>query len=175
MANEAMDPAIDALLSKDAIRTIHERYCRGVDRHDAALVEACFWPEAQAEYGIWKGRAAELPGFAAPLLREHYTNTNHAISQCHVELAGDRAVSETYCHASHHVADSANGVATDVVWCRYLDRLERRRGEWRIAERLLIVDQIMRVGAEGRGLLDFTAYTHGRQGPDDASCGFFKA
>jgi hypothetical protein len=170
MSNEA----IEALLAKQAIREIHERYCRGVDRHDDALVQSCFWPEAPAEYGIWSGRAVDLPGFAAPLLREHYTNTNHAISQCHVELRGDEAVSETYCHASHHLPDGVGGVVTDIVWCRYVDRLERRGGEWRVADRLLVVDQIMRVEAEGRGMLDFTAYAHGRQGADDPSYRFFK-
>ncbi len=168
-----MDEALAELLDRDAIRRIQERYCRGTDRHDLVMV-GCYWPDAIGEFGAWRGRVVELPAFASQLLKAQYANTNHIVGQCHIELDGDEAISETYCLASHHLPDDGQEeVVTDIMWCRYVDRLARREGEWRITYRQFIVDQIQRVSVADRGVMDFGAFAHGRPGSDDPSYNIF--
>ncbi|RYD90998.1 MAG: hypothetical protein EOP61_28420, partial [Sphingomonadales bacterium] len=71
-----MEQALQDLLDRDAIRQLQERYFRGTDRHDLAMVEAIYWPEAEGEFGEWRGRVVELPAFASTLLKTHYANTD---------------------------------------------------------------------------------------------------
>ena len=165
-----MDQALSDLLDRDAIRRIQERYFRGTDRHDLEMVTACYWPDAQGEFGRWSGNLVELPVFAAELLKSLYANTSHLLGQCHIQLRGDVAISETYAIASHHLPDRGPGKAmTDIMWCRYVDRLEKRGGEWRIAHRRFIVDQIVRAADAEVGAMNFADFAHGVPGPEDAS------
>jgi hypothetical protein len=165
-----MDQALADLIDRDAIRRIQERYLRGIDRHDIAMIENIYWPEAQGEFGRWRGRAAELPAIASDMLKSIYANTSHMLGQCHVDLRGDTAVSETYALASHHLPDRGPGKAmTDLMWCRYIDRLEKRAGEWRVIHRTFIVDQILRAAEAEVCVMDFADYMHGIPGPEDAS------
>jgi hypothetical protein len=169
-----VEAALTKLIDKDAIRQIQEDYCRGNDRHDVAMVETCFWPDAEAEYGLWRGRARELPAFASATLKASYVNTSHMIGQSRIRVSGNAAVSETYCFASHFLADTADGgTAADLFWCRYIDRLEKRDGVWGIAFRHMVVDQIQQAVAVDRGAMDFSQYAHGRQGRDDPSYKLF--
>jgi hypothetical protein len=164
-----MDKKVADLLDRDEIRRLQERYFRGTDRHDLELMKDCFWPEAEAEYGLWRGLAIELPAFSSPMLKSLYVNTTHLMAQCQADITGDIASSETYCMACHHLADQGSQATVDIMWCRYIDRLEKREGEWRIAHRLFVVDQIQRLIAPDRGPLDFSIYAHGYQGRDDPS------
>lgn len=169
-----MDEALAELLDRDAIRRLQIRYFRGVDRHDLAMVTDCYWPEAEGDFKAWQGRMVEQPAFASALLKAHYANTNHVMGQCHIELAGDKATSETYAIASHHLPDRGPGKAmTDIMWCRYVDRLERRNGEWRIAHRTFIVDQLVRAADAEMGSMNFADFNHGVPGPEDPSCAAF--
>ena len=138
------------------------------------MVENCYWPEAAGEFGAWRGRVVELPAVAARMLKSLYANTSHLLGQCHVRLDGDEAVSETYAIAAHHLPDRGPGQAmTDIMWCRYVDRLERRDGEWRIAHRQFIVDQILRAADAEVAAMTFADFAHGLPGPEDPSCAPF--
>ena len=70
--------------------------------------------------------------------------TQHALSNILIEVAGDRARAETYCHAFHEFDGDGGGGGCGgremVVGGRYLDYLERREGAWRIAHRTYVMD-----------------------------------
>ncbi len=171
-----MDKALADLVDRDAIRCLLQRYFRGVDRHDAGMITDCYWPDAGGDFKAWHGRLVDQPPFALALLKQHFANTNHVMGQCHIELRGDEAVSETYAIASHHLPDRGPGKAmTDIMWCRYIDRLERRDGEWRIAHRTFIVDQLLRAAETEAGPMNFADFNQGVPGPEDMSCALFKA
>ena len=65
--------------------------------------------------------------------------TQHAIGNVIIEFDGSRARTETYCVALHILGEP--GSETEMtVGGRYLDTLDRRTGEWRIVERLYVMD-----------------------------------
>jgi hypothetical protein len=70
--------------------------------------------------------------------------SQHAISNLLIDVEADTAQAETYCQAYHEIdgpmADDGDGRIEMVVGGRYLDRLERRGGTWRIAERTYVMD-----------------------------------
>lgn len=126
------------LLDEAAIRRLHLRYCRGVDRMDWALVRSCYHPDAIDDHGAYSGG---VDGFIAWLEvgLPRFEATMHFTGNQLVEVSGDRAWAEHYAMAFHRVGATAAAAAHDlVINVRYVDRVERRDGEWRIARRTLI-------------------------------------
>lgn len=124
-----------------AIQDCLVRYCRGIDRGDADLVRSVWWPDSTADYGGYKGPGADFGDHAVASLNKSYQATQHTILNSTVELDGDVAHTETYIHA-YHLSKVADGQQQTVFLFagRYLDRLEKRDGEWRIAQRVLLYD-----------------------------------
>jgi hypothetical protein len=133
------DPArLYVYMARQDIGDVLARYCRGVDRCDLETLQGVFWPEATAQYGAtiqnaWEWAAQLLPRLAQML------RTQHAISNSIIDVDGDRATAETYCRAYHEI-ETPEGRREMMVGGRYLDRLERRGGVWKIAARVYVMD-----------------------------------
>jgi len=123
-----------ALLDKAQIHDALMRYSRGVDRGDVELLMSVFHPEATLDMGRGPMSAATL---AEGITKMTATGTMHFIGNEYVEVDGDTAYSETYFISYATIADSGKP-ATRSRGGRYLDRFERRDGEWKIARRLLV-------------------------------------
>ncbi|MFA7601751.1 MAG: nuclear transport factor 2 family protein [Novosphingobium sp.] len=136
-----MDPTSDdlrALVARDRIRQCLERLARGEDRRNAEMIAASLWPDSITDYGVFKGTFDEYLAWVVPGA-EAITNTQHALGQSYIELAGDRARAETHV-LSYHRVDMGEGENDTIVGGRYLDVLEKRNGEWRIANRMMLYD-----------------------------------
>jgi hypothetical protein len=133
---------LDLAESKQAIADVLHRYAQGDDRADEALKRTCFWPDATVKYGSFDGTATDFVTFAMKIVRPLRYCAHH-VSNVWVEIKGDRAVSECHYFAHHRrVASSGTGEEDAFFEGRYVDRLERRDGTWKIAHR--------------RGLRDYT-------------------
>jgi hypothetical protein len=132
------DAALAAILDKDALREIAMRYSRAIDRRDGALLATVYHDDAHDEHGtFFDGPAAD---FIARLdeTMAVFEVTQHQISNTSYRLDGDRAEGELYFTAYHRTVPPE--VKHVTVRGRYLDRYERRNGEWRIAYRKLVWD-----------------------------------
>ncbi|MCA9512242.1 MAG: nuclear transport factor 2 family protein, partial [Myxococcales bacterium] len=136
-ATERLARAGDA----QAIRDVLARYWRGVDRRDAALVASTYHPDAFDDHGYYQGPVDGFVASLEPGVWGYFENTQHFAGQIDVELDGDaRARVESYAEA-HHVRSEPDGARRDLVYgLRYVDRFEKRGGEWRIAHRICAWD-----------------------------------
>jgi hypothetical protein len=136
-----LERAMRELLDRQAIHQVMLRYGRGLDRIDNALAKSCYWPEATEDHGSYVG---DVDGFikyadASSLLFE---STQHAILNHFCDLVGDEAFCETYYQFTGVTAgDAPNFVSTG----RYVDHFQKRDGEWRIANRVTIIESQMDV------------------------------
>jgi SnoaL-like domain len=140
---------IDSLLSKQAITEVLYRYARALDRCDIQLLRSCFHPDSAHDHGDFEGSSADFCNWAMELL-SRLTATQHHIGNILIDdLKGDTARTETYWVAYHRIPAQAGGSGvvagrgeeTDLfIGGRYLDRFERRGGEWKIARRVGIHD-----------------------------------
>jgi hypothetical protein len=126
------------LLERDKIRNCITRLARGEDRRDAELIKASYWPDSTSDYGVFAGTFDEylawvIPGSPAIPV------TQHILGQSVIDLQGDTASVETHV-TSYHRVKMGNGERDTVIGGRYLDRFERRGGEWRVAHRLMLYD-----------------------------------
>jgi hypothetical protein len=135
-----MAMTIQRMLDKAEIRDVHLRYCRGVDRMDWDLVRSCYHLEATDDHGAYKGG---IDGFIAWVSSglPRFESTTHFTGNQLVEVDGDSAWAEHYARVYHRRGATFEAPAADlIVNVRYVDRMERRDGEWRIASRVLIAD-----------------------------------
>lgn len=134
-----MPKSLDDVLAEAEIKDVHIRYCRANDRRDEELMRSCFHPDAVIELH----QELSVEDFIA-LGREilgHYTGTWHYTGNQLVEVAGDKAWAEHYTISTHLIAASDEGPERDfVAHGRYVDRMEKRGGEWKIARRKMVLD-----------------------------------
>jgi ketosteroid isomerase-like protein len=133
-----VDREIQALLDKQAIREVMMRYFRGLDRCDAALIASAYHHDAVDDHG---GRTFSGEGIGQGIIdhmRElHIVSGSHHITNQTIHLDGDTAASESYFFG--YMLESHEGEERTLQMAgRYLDRLERRNAEWRIAHRLVV-------------------------------------
>ncbi|MEE3329886.1 MAG: nuclear transport factor 2 family protein [Myxococcota bacterium] len=127
--------ALRELLDERAIRQVVLRYCRGIDRMDRELVRACYHPGAEDHHGSFRGDVDAFIEWVWRLL-EHYDSTMHLVGNLLVEFASPQvACVETYGTAFHR-GDPEEAKRNLVTGFRYIDRFERRDGDWRIAKRV---------------------------------------
>lgn len=134
-----MDEAVRNLLDKQACTELVYRFARGLDRCDEAIVRSVFHPDGTDDHGAFKGDVEAFVTWVFPLLRT-MERTQHVIGNVLVEVAGDRAWSESYFVAYHDLTSPAGDPLRMTVAGRYLDQFERRGGEWRIAHRQFVSD-----------------------------------
>jgi hypothetical protein len=147
----SLDPQVRFLKDRRDIFDVEKRYTRGADRHDKELARSAFWPEATISFGTpmsrdeyieWEER--ELAGYAA--------HQHHVTGQT-IEIDGDTAHVESYLIyflvPRDRTADVVGPVSpgraltsekTRLGSGRYVERWERRNGEWRILVREYVED-----------------------------------
>lgn len=135
------DPEVQRLIDESAIRNLIAHYPRALDRQDHEMLASLFHADAIADYGngIYKGPAAGFVEFMMHNGRPGSHWMHHYGNQI-VEIDGDVAFVETYCLAYYREAQADGGAGTREVFLRvrYLDRVEKRKEEWRIAHRRVV-------------------------------------
>jgi len=135
-----MNEAMQGLLDVQAIKDVHLRYCRGVDRMDFDLIRSCYHPDAIDDHGEFIGGIDAFIEYARENLPT-FLSTNHCVCNQLVEVNGAVAFAEHYGIAYHRLAADAEQEERDwIATIRYVDRFEKRDGEWRIAHRRSLVD-----------------------------------
>ncbi|MBC3191741.1 nuclear transport factor 2 family protein [Pseudonocardia sp. C8] len=131
------EPGPDVLAATQAVADNLLVYCRGIDRCDVELVKQAFWPDAYDNHGADAAPAHEFADRIVAAKLAGTAWTTHAVTNHLVEVDGDVAFSE----ATVLTFQRANGSdRTDVFCGRYVDRVERRGGDWRIAYRQMVHD-----------------------------------
>jgi len=132
--------AIEELLAKQEITELLYRYCRGIDRLDWDLVRSCYHDDAYDDHSIFRGSPDEFVAFFREFLTP-MTGTTHTIANILITVDGDVAGSESHILAWHGLPAEGDGPAKDLTASgRYVDRLERRNGEWKIAHRIVVFE-----------------------------------
>lgn len=136
----------DEMIAERQIRKILLRYARGADRKDWDLVTATFHPDAYDDHGPQKGSAAGLIEWAA---QRHgpMEQSLHFLGNMLIDVTGDTAIAETACMTYQHLTTDYKSFSTElpiyrqsIICLRYVDRFEKRAGEWKIAHRVCVFE-----------------------------------
>lgn len=137
----SLEQKIQVLMDERDIRNVLYRDCRAKSRGDADLMRTCFFKDAVDHHQPF----FDMPfSQLADMLSDGINATGEMIQyialQILIELDGDVARTETYVQSSKifHQRSAAGHKIVRLSGMRMLDRLERRNGEWRIAERQFV-------------------------------------
>ena len=122
---------LEQLLDRQDILDCLLRFCRGMDRFDRELFRSAFHSDAVIAAGPFVGGPDELYEWASKLHEQGQTYTHHNLLNHSCDIDGDVAHTETYYLFVGRNRDETNWIAGG----RYIDRLERRAGSWKIALR----------------------------------------
>ncbi|MCH9674821.1 MAG: nuclear transport factor 2 family protein [Gammaproteobacteria bacterium] len=134
-----MSMTVETLLAKQEIADVIYRYARGIDRLDLDTVRDCYHPDAYDDHGEMKGTVDEFIAAVESFLPK-FAVTQHFMGNMLVEVDGDVARAETYAVAYHRKELADGSGKDDVFGIRYVDRFERRAGEWKIAHRVVATE-----------------------------------
>jgi 3-phenylpropionate/cinnamic acid dioxygenase small subunit len=172
-----IEEAVDMLVSRAAIQDALARYCQSLDRRDKERLKTVFWPDGHDDHGMYVGNIQDFIDFSMESLKT-FDRTMHMIANCVIEFDDrDHARSETYLVAYHDLPGGETGTMHVVAGGRYLDKFERRSGEWRILERTYILDwnQNGPSTSDWDGEMYAQLTRRGQRFPDDAAFGFLKS
>lgn len=154
---EAATKELQTLWDKEEIRSAMYRYARGVDRRDYDLVRSVYHSDAYDDHGSYKGN---VDGLIDWLSRRHVfiEQSMHIICHTHIDfLADEIAVAENYVIVPQRypstaqetirawVGDKAVGIDERlkvIMYVRMIDRFEKRGGQWKIARRAVVVEDV---------------------------------
>ena len=138
-----------------AIQDVLYRYARGVDRRDWDLVRSVYHPDATDDHGGYHGGVDGLLEYLRAR-HERIEQSLHVITNCLIEFDGpDGALVESCFVTFQRVLPDAGQVrhryrtsrplgdgeaVQGQAAGRYVDRLERRDGAWRIARRTTVYE-----------------------------------
>lgn len=132
-----MEQMVQELWDRDQILQCLHRYARGVDRFDRDLILSAFHPDALDEHGKFVGTPEEFCDWALDMHQNAQLSHQHCLLNHTCDLDGDTAHAETY---FMFTAMNRKGKPLTIGGGRYIDRLEKRDGAWRIAARVTLRD-----------------------------------
>ncbi|MEM1052575.1 MAG: nuclear transport factor 2 family protein [Pseudomonadota bacterium] len=133
-----------ALFAKQEITELLQRYARTLDWLDDEGQAQCFWPDADVDYGFFKGSAAEFLPIVMQIERDSVRRW-HMLSPPSIDLKDiTTAEVESYGIAAAVKPDVEGVLAGNMYGGRYLDTFERREEagapQWRISARTYVLE-----------------------------------
>ena len=127
------------LMDRVAILDCIAGHARGHDRHDLDLMAAAFHDDGVDEHGVAVNAGAEYGEWANRMHSRAAQAHLHNITTHTCEVDGDVAHAESYVLVG---LLSPDGATTTLLGGRYIDRLERRDGGWKIVVRRSTAEMI---------------------------------
>jgi len=128
---------VQYLLDRTEILDCIARHARGCDRHDVDLISSAYHHDGVDEHGIAINIGPEYGQWANTTHAGSSRVHTHNITTHTCEIDGDTAHAESYVVV---VLIGVDGKSAQFITGRYIDRLERRDEQWRIAVRRSTVE-----------------------------------
>lgn len=131
-----------SLEDKQAITEVLYRYARAIDRKDFNGVLDCYFEDANDNHGGYNG---DILGLIQDMRTRHQTidSSIHYVTNVLIDIGGDTATSEAYCLCFARQLPEKDGTQrVTTVKCRYVDKFEKRSGTWKIADRIVVFEEV---------------------------------
>jgi hypothetical protein len=164
----ALEMQMQDVKDRQAIHDCIKRNSRGNDRFDIELITSSYHPDGIHELGIKQISGREYGEHANAAHGKLFDGNMHHVTMHNCEIDGDVAHAESY---NIGLFMDKGSETARILSGRYLDRLEKRDGEWRIVLRRATVE----IALEGKALLPLgtpmpgSAYLKGSRNRSDPS------
>jgi hypothetical protein len=137
VARDTLAQDVRYLMDRTQILDCISRHARGCDRHDIDLITSAYHSDGVDEHGHAINSGPDYGQWANETHADTSRVHTHNITTHTCDIEGDIAHAESYVIV---VLISPDAKSAQFITGRYLDRLERREGAWRIAVRRSTVE-----------------------------------
>jgi ketosteroid isomerase-like protein len=131
-----MDPRVQEMLDHHEIRKLLATYCHACDRADAELMASVYAGEDSFDdHGKVKAPGPEYARVMTGIILERTQAITHILGQSLIEVDGDTAKAETFFFALFQAENPDGTPRLSQLAGRFIDRLERIEGAWKIKHR----------------------------------------
>ena len=137
---DLQEKEIATLIEENKIKRILYLFCRATDRCDTELLSTLYHEDALHIHGHYNGPAS---GFIAAVksIYARMDSATHHLTNILIDIDGDVAHSESNSLVICARDQGEGGERIDLVLSvRFLDRFEKRNGQWKIAKRRVVYD-----------------------------------
>lgn len=133
----ALERDVRYLMDRTEILDCVARHARGCDRHDVDLISSAYHHDGVDEHGHAVNLGPDYGDWANKTHADTSRVHTHNITTHTCEIDGDTAHAESYAIV---VLIGPDTKSAQFITGRYVDRLERRQGQWRIVVRRSTVE-----------------------------------
>ena len=138
--NAPLNQELQELIDEQQITKLLYKFCRAIDRNDQQLLRSLYHEDATHIQGPCNGPVEQFFEMAKHLA-ESMSGGGHHITNILIEVDGNSATSESYAMVISAGLPGESGEPIDlIISARFLDRLEKRNGEWKLAHRCAVFD-----------------------------------
>jgi hypothetical protein len=127
------------MLDHYRITKVLAEYCHGCDRLDQDLMAGTYDDDSWDDHGPNKMDGKKFAAYCMTSLGNHSNSCSHQLGQSLIKVDGDTAGAETYFIATLRVPRDGGEVLNQIAG-RYVDKLQRVDGKWKIKHRLCVRD-----------------------------------
>lgn len=131
---------LNEINARAQIHDVLVKLCHGVDRLDRDLIISCYHSDAIDNHGAFVGTPADFADWVIGRHTGHILSCMHFLGNEYIEVDGDAAKCESYVIAMYRFMKE--GQLYDMTAPgRYLDKFEKRDGQWKIVDRLVLFEK----------------------------------
>jgi hypothetical protein len=135
-----MDERLQEMLDHYEITKTLSEYCHGCDRCDEGRMASVYLDSSWDDHGAIQAPGPEFARLMTAKILATTDSLSHMLGQSLIKVSGNEAGAETY-----FLAVSRSTRADGVQMCnqlggRFVDKLQRENGRWRIKHRCVIRD-----------------------------------
>ena len=135
-----MDAGLQLLLDERDIRRLLAEYAHGCDRCDGALMGSVYAADSWDDHGVTKAAGPEFSRvMTEEIIPASCETLSHLLGQSLIEVDGDTARAETY-YVAVTLSTVDGAPMCNQLGGRYVDRLERSHGAWKVKHRVCLRD-----------------------------------
>lgn len=133
-----MDARMQELWDHHEIRQLLATYCHGCDRMDEVEMASTYASDSWDDHGPRKMEGRQFSIDTVEEASRTTTVVSHMLGQSLIRVDGDEAGVETYFIATLKYPPKGGVETLNQLGGRYVDRLVREHGQWRIARRICV-------------------------------------
>ncbi len=137
-----MDSRLQDMIDHHEIRKVLAEYCHACDRADAAMMAACYTgADSFDDHGLVRASGPDYAQQMTALVLGRTEAVSHILGQSLIRVEGDTASAETFFLGLMRLLPGEDGIARlNQLAGRFVDRLERIDGAWKIRHRTCVRD-----------------------------------
>lgn len=147
-----MDERIQEMLDHYEITKTLKEYCFGCDRCDEALMRGVYLEDSFDDHGHVKAPGPEFVRIMIGDIRGTTESLSHLLGQSLIKVNGEEAGADTYFFAVFHDVSADGARMCNQLGGRFVDRLRREDGRWRIKHRTVVRDWSISMPVEADSL-----------------------